>query len=51
MGKEIRIVKIEKGLFIVEYRDKLTRFAQWKTVDKKFKTRTKAEEYIRENLF
>lgn len=51
MEKETRIVKIEKGLFMVEYRDKLTRFAEWKTVDKQFKTRTKAEEYIREKLF
>lgn len=44
---ETRIVKLEKGLFRIEYREKLTRFATWKEVDKNFKTRTKAEEYIR----
>ena len=51
MEKETRIVKIEKGLFMVEFRDKSTRFAEWKIVNKEFKTRTKAEQYIREKLF
>ena len=49
MEKETRIVKIQKGLFMVECRE-LTRFAQWKTIDKQFKTRTKAEQYIREKI-
>lgn len=43
---ETRIVKLEKGLFRIEYRDKRTPFASWKEVEKNFKTRTKAEEYL-----
>lgn len=45
---ETRIVKIQKSAFLVEYRknprDPFT------MVDKKFKSRTKAEEFIREKL-
>lgn len=45
---EARIVKIEKGVFMVEYR--LSRWGSFITVDKIFKTKTKAEAYIREKL-
>lgn len=43
---ETRIVKLEKGVFMIEYRDKRTQFAKWITLDKQFKTKTKAEEYL-----
>lgn len=46
---ESRITKLEKGVFVIEYRDETTRFAQWKQVEKTFKTLPKAEEYVRRN--
>lgn len=42
--KQARIVKIEKGVFFVEY--KTSPWGDWKTIDKKFSTRTKAKLYI-----
>ena len=44
MNKEYRIVKLEKGMFRVEYR--FGRWGAWHEVDKSFKSKTKAEEYI-----
>lgn len=45
---ETRIIKLNKGAFLVEYRkeprDLFTR------VEKRFKSRTKAEDFIREKL-
>lgn len=38
---EYRIVKIEKGLFLIEY--KTAPYGVWHEVDKKFKTKPKAE--------
>ena len=38
---EYRIVKIEKGLFFIEY--KTAPYGVWHEVDKKFKTKPKAE--------
>ena len=43
---DYRITKIEKGCFVVEYRERPFSWYPWKTIDKTFKTRTKAEEYI-----
>ena len=43
-----RIVKIEKGCFCVEYKTGL--WSSWKTIDKTFRTKTKAEQYIYEKL-
>ena len=45
---EYRIVKIEKGLFLIEY--KTTSFGVWHEVDKKFKTKPKAGAWARKNL-
>lgn len=45
---EYRIVKIEKGLFLVEY--KTDPYGVWHEVDKKFKTKPKAEAWARKNL-
>lgn len=46
---EYRIVKIEKGLFLIEY--KIEPFGVWHEVkDKKFKTKPKAESWARKNL-
>ena len=46
---EYRIVKIEKGLFLIEY--KVAPFGVWYEVeDKKFKTKPKAEAWIRKNF-
>lgn len=45
-----RIVKLEKGVFCVEYKRLDFSWLPWKTVDKTFKTKPKAEEYIRKNL-
>lgn len=39
---EYRIVKIEKGLFLIEY--KTAPYGVWHEVDKKFKTKPKAED-------
>ena len=46
---ESRITKLEKGVFVIEYRDETKRFAPWKEVEKRFKTLPKAEEYVRRN--
>ena len=43
---ETRIVKIEKKCFCVEYRERSFSWYPWKTVEKTFKTQTKAKEYI-----
>lgn len=40
---ETRIVKIEKGCFCVEYKFPN---GPWEMVEKKFKTQSKAKEYI-----
>lgn len=45
---EYRIVKIEKGLFLIEY--KTTPHGVWYEVDKKFNTKPKAEAWARKNL-
>lgn len=46
---EYRIVKIEKGLFLIEYKN--TPYGVWHEVKgKKFKTKTKAEAWARKNL-
>lgn len=45
---EYRIVKIEKCLFLIEY--KTATYGVWHEVDKKFKTKTKAETWARKNL-
>ena len=41
---ETRITKIEKGEFYIEYRTDSK--SSWKTFEKKFSTRTKAEEWL-----
>lgn len=47
--KEFRIVKIEKGLFLIEHRS--TPDGTWQEVeDKQFKTKPKAEAWARKNL-
>lgn len=45
---EYRIVKIEKGLFLIEYRN--TPKGIWHEVDKQFKTKPKAEAWARKNF-
>lgn len=46
---EYRIVKIEKGLFLIEY--KTAPFGVWHEVkDKKFKTKPKAEAWAGKNF-
>ena len=46
---EYRIVKIEKGIFIIEY--KTAPFGVWHEVkNKQFKTKPKAEAWARKNL-
>ena len=45
---EYRIVKIEKGFFLIEY--KTAPYLVWHEVDKKFKTKPKAEAWARKNL-
>lgn len=46
---EYRIVKIEKGLFLIEYRN--APYVTWHTVEnKQFKTKPKAEAWARKNL-
>lgn len=45
---EYRIVKIEKGLFLIEY--KTAPYGVWHEIDKKFKTKPKAESWARKNL-
>lgn len=45
---EYRIVKIEKGLFLIEY--KTAPYGVWHEVDKKFKTKPKAEAWAWKNF-
>lgn len=45
---EYRIVKIEKGLFLIEYNT--VPFGVYHEVDKQFKTKTKAEAWVRKNF-
>ena len=46
---EYRIVKIEKGLFLIEYRN--TPNGTWQEVEnKQFKTKPKAEAWVRKNF-
>lgn len=47
-----RIVKLEKGVFCIEYKkwSPWASKAPWKTVDKTFRTKPKAEEYIRKHF-
>ena len=45
---EYRITKVEKGAFFIEY--KTCRFGSWKEVDKKFKTKPKADDWVRKNF-
>lgn len=47
---ETRIVKIEKGVFCIEYKERNLGWLDWITVKKTFKTKPKAEEYIRKYL-
>lgn len=44
--KEFRITKLEKGDFRIEF--KYGRWGEWHLIDKKFKSITKAKEYIME---
>ena len=41
---EARIVKLDKNCFAVEYR--WTKYSGWATVNKEFRTRVKASQYI-----
>lgn len=43
--KEYQIVKIEKGCFMIQYKTKGT-WGDWKIIDKKFKSITKAKDFI-----
>ena len=45
---EYRTTKIEKGAFFIEY--KTARWGSWKNVDKKFKTKPKADAWVRKNF-
>ena len=45
---EYRIVKVKKGAFFIEYKGFMT--SSWKEVDKRFKTRQKAEAWARDNI-
>ena len=45
---EHRIVKIEKGLFLIEY--KTAPYGVWYEIDKQFRTKPKAEAWARKNL-
>lgn len=45
---EYRIVKVEKKAFFIEYKTFMT--SSWKVVDKRFKTKQKAEAWARENI-
>lgn len=45
---DYRITKIEKGAFFVEYKTAI--YDSWKEVDKKFKTKPKAEDWVRKNF-
>lgn len=43
-----RIVKLEKGVFVIECKRSL--WGGWETIDKTFRTKPKAEEYIRKHF-
>ena len=45
---EYRIVKVEKKAFFIECKTFMT--SSWKKVDKRFKTKQKAEAWARENI-
>lgn len=45
---EYRIVKVEKKAFFIEY--KTYEFGSWKEIDKRFKTKPRAEAWARENI-
>ena len=45
---EYRIVKIQKGLFLIEY--KINPYELWREVHKQFKTKPKAEAWVRKNF-
>jgi hypothetical protein len=48
---EYRIVEIQKGLFLLEYKNKIAPFGIWHTVgNKKFKTKQKADAWARKHL-
>lgn len=48
---EYRTVKIEKGLFLLEYNNKTAPFGIWhKVKNKKFKTKPKADAWARKHL-
>lgn len=46
----VRIVKLEKGIFAIEYKRAACFWLRWQTVDKTFKTKPKAEEYIHKHF-
>lgn len=45
-----RIVKLEKGVFAIEYKKVNFSWYPWETVAKTFRTKPKAEEYIRKHF-
>lgn len=45
---EYRIVKVEKGVFFIEY--KVSRWSSLKKVDKQFRTKPRAEAWARKNI-
>lgn len=45
---EYRIVKVKKKAFFIEYKAFMT--SSWKEVDKRFKTKPKAEAWARDNI-
>ena len=45
---EYRITKVEKGAFFIEY--KTCMLGSWKLVDKKFKTKPKAYDWVRKKF-
>ena len=42
------IVKVEKGAFFIAY--KSSRWSNWKNVDKRFRTKPRAEAWARKNI-
>lgn len=40
----VRVVKLDKGCFAIEYKD--SPWSEWKEITKTFKTRAKADEYL-----
>ena len=45
---EYRIVKVKKGVFFIEY--KASRWSDWKELDKRFRTKPRAEAWARKNI-